>query len=164
MGSTKHEQVTLVIDENLEFEVDRGIASLINACWHNGAVTISSCEKTDSGTAYITFMDPLCADQFLFNAFAYDDIYWDDNKVDPADWEWKTNGPFGPKDDLTNTVHVYFPPEIIELLTESLASKQSDPPTDPPEPGEMISAALPEVEEEVQRHIAEIEKHKEEDD
>jgi|TARA_B100001971_G_C17776469_1_gene327526 hypothetical protein len=157
-----HEQVTLVIDENLEFEVDKGIALLINACWHNNAVTIMSCEKLDNGTAYITFMDPLCADQFLFNTFAYGDIYWDGKKVDPADWEWKTYGPSGSKDRPYNSVNVYFPPELIELLTESLASEQPDPPADPPEPGKMISALLPEVEEEFQRLFSEMQGRKKE--
>ena len=147
-----HEQITLSIDENLEFEVDKGIAFLINACWDNGAPTVMSCENTDGGTASITFVDPLCADKFLFGIFAHGDIYWDGKKVDPADWKWKTYGPFNDKDGSTrNTVTVSFPPELIELLTENLTSEKSDPPADPPEPGEMISAFLPEVEEEFQR-------------
>ena len=161
---TIHEQITLSIDENLKFEVDKGIAFLINACWDNGAPTVMSCEKTDPGTAYITFVNSLCADHFLFGIFALGDIFWDGNKCDPANWEWETYGPFGPKDRPYNTVTVYFPPELIELLTEILASEKSGPPADPPEPGEMISALLPEVQEEVQRQIAEFEKHKGEDD
>ena len=161
---TIHEQVTLVIDENLEFEVDKRIASLINACWHNGAMTVMSCEKTEPGTAYITFVNSLCADRFLFGMFAYGDIYWDGKKVYPADWEWKTYGPFDDKDGSTrNTVTVSFPPELIELLTKNLTSEKSDPPTDPPEPGEMISAFLPEVEEEFQRLFSEALEREEED-
>ena len=160
---TIHEQVILVIDENLEFEVDKRIASLINACWHNGAMTVMSCEKTEPGTAYITFVNSLCADRFLFGMFAYGDIFWDGSKVDPADWEWKTE-PFDHEDGGTTiVVNVYFPPELIELLTESLASEKPDPPADPPEPGKMISALLPEVEEEFQRLFSEALEREEED-
>ena len=155
---TIHEQVILVIDENLEFEVDKRIASLINACWHNGAMTVMSCEKTEPGTAYITFVNSLCADRFLFGMFAYGDIYWDGNKVDPADWEWKTE-PFDHEDgETTVVVNVYFPPELIELLTDALMKLHH------PERGEMVSAVLPEVKEEVQRLLAAIGKYGEEDD
>ena len=155
---TIHEQVILVIDENLEFEVDKRIASLINACWHNGAMTVMSCEKTELGTAYITFVNSLCADRFLFGMFAYGDIYWDGNKVDPADWEWKTE-PFDHEDgETTVVVNVYFPPELIELLTDALMKLHH------PERGEMVSAVLPEVKEEVQRLLAAIGKYGEEDD
>ena len=155
---TIHEQVILVIDENLEFEVDKRIASLINACWHNGAMTVMSCEKTEPGTAYITFVNSLCADRFLFGMFAYGDIYWDGNKVDPADWEWKTE-PFDHEDgETTVVVNVYFPPELIELLTDALMKLHH------PERGEMVSAVLPEVKEVIQRLLAAIEKYGEEDD
>ena len=155
---TIHEQVILVIDENLEFEVDKRIASLINACWHNGAMTVMSCEKTEPGTAYITFVNSLCADRFLFGMFAYGDIFWDGSKVDPADWEWKTE-PFDHEDGGTPiVVNVYFPPELIELLTDALMKLHH------PERGEMVSAVLPEVKEEVQRLLAAIEKYGEEDD
>ena len=161
---TIHEQVILKLDEDLQFAVDKGIASLIHACWHYGGQTVASCENNSEGKAWIQFLNPLAADDFLTGIFADGDIYWDGNKVDPADWEWKTE-PFDHEDGGTPiVVNVYFPPELIELLTESLASEKSDPPADPPEPGEMISAFLPEVEEEFQRLFSEIHEQEEEDD
>ena len=160
-----HEQVTrridsvvLGTDEDLEFAVDKGIAPLIDACFYYGGPTVASCENNSEGKAWIQFLNPLAADDFLTGIFADGDIYWDGNKVDPADWEWKTE-PFDHEDgETTVVVNLYFPPELIELLTDALMKLHH------PERGEMVSAVLPEVKEEVQRLLAAIEKYSEEDD
>ena len=159
MDETRHEQTTLKIsrqhgwpdDDGLEFPVDKGMVSLIEACWYNGAATLMSCEKTDLGTAYITFMDLACADKFLVGICANGDIYFDGNKVHPSDWQWTTYGPVGPTAYPTTTVNVYFPPELIGLLTERIKSEN----TNFPVPGKMITAVLPEAGEEIQRLFAE---------
>ena len=112
-----HEQVILKLDEDLQFEVDKGIASLIHACWHYGGQTVASCENNSEGKAWIQFLNPLAADDFLTGIFADGDTYWDGKEVDPTDWEWETVTVDGSEHI---NVTVYFPPELIELLTDSL--------------------------------------------
>ena len=149
-----HEQVILKLDEDLQFAVDKGIASLIHACWHYGGQTVASCENNSEGKAWIQFLNPLAADDFLTGIFADGDTYWDGKEVDPTDWEWETVTVDGSEHI---NVTVYFPPELIELLTDSLIPWHL-------EPGWMISTVFPEVKEEVQRLLAESEKSEEEDD
>ncbi len=102
--------ITLKVRPGLEFEVDRKILPLVEACWKSGILVLQSDAWSSAGTVRLHFASTTFADQFLTNVFADGDLYWDSGlktqalsnwheleaciKVTPEDWHWEINFEF----------------------------------------------------------------------
>lgn len=102
--------VALKVGPGLEFEVDRKILPLVEACWKSGILVLQSDAWSSIGTVRLHFASTTFADQFLANIFSDGDLYWDSGlktqalsnwhaleaciKVTPEDWHWEINFEF----------------------------------------------------------------------
>ena len=102
--------VTLELAQDLCFEVDQKIISLVEACWKSGVFVLQSDAWSNTGTVRLHFPSTTFADQFLTNLFSDGDLYWSSEtkssmlsnwipletfaQITPEDWHWEINFEF----------------------------------------------------------------------
>ena len=102
--------VRLELTQDLSFEVDQKIISLVEACWKSGVFVLQSDAWSNTGTVRLHFPSTTFADQFLTNVFSDGDLYWNSGQkssmlsnwvpletfaqITPEDWHWEINFEF----------------------------------------------------------------------
>tara|TARA_B100000029_G_scaffold236827_1_gene233890 strand:+ start:977 stop:1639 length:663 start_codon:yes stop_codon:yes gene_type:complete len=102
--------VNLKLTDDLSFEVDQKIVSLVEACWKSGVFVLQSDAWSHAGTVRLHFPSTTFADQFLANVFSDGDLFWNSGQkspilsnwtpletfvqITPEDWHWEMNFEF----------------------------------------------------------------------
>ena len=102
--------VNFKLTDDLSFEVDQKIVSLVEACWKSGIFVLQSDAWSNAGTVRLHFPSTTFADQFLANVFSDGDLFWNSGQkssilsnwtpletfvqITPEDWQWEMNFEF----------------------------------------------------------------------
>lgn len=102
--------VNFKLTDDLSFEVDQKIVSLVEACWKSGIFVLQSDAWSNAGTVRLHFPSTTFADQFLANVFSNGDLFWNSGQkssilsnwtpletfvqITPEDWQWEMNFEF----------------------------------------------------------------------
>lgn len=102
--------VKFKLTDDVSFEVDQKIVSLVEACWKSGVFVLQSDAWSDSGTVRLHFPSTTFADQFLTNILSDGELYWSSGQkssvlsnwtplemfvqITPEDWHWEMNFEF----------------------------------------------------------------------
>ena len=102
--------VKFKLTEDVSFEVDQKIVSLVEACWKSGVFVLQSDAWSNSGTVRLHFPSTTFADQFLTNILSDGELYWSSGQkssvlsnwtplemfvqITPEDWHWEMNFEF----------------------------------------------------------------------
>ena len=68
--------VKFKLTDDVSFEVDQKIVSLVEACWKSGVFVLQSDAWSNSGTVRLHFPSTTFADQFLTNILSDGELYW----------------------------------------------------------------------------------------
>ena len=98
------------LTDDVSFEVDQKIVSLVEACWKSGVFVLQSDAWSNSGTVRLHFPSTTFADQFLTNILSDGELYWSSGQkssvlsnwtpletfvqITPEDWHWEMNFEF----------------------------------------------------------------------
>ena len=102
--------VKFKLTDDVSFEVDQKIVSLVEACWKSGVFVLQSDAWSNSGTVRLHFPSTTFADQFLTNILSDGELYWSSGQkssvlsnwaplemfvqITPEDWHWEMNFEF----------------------------------------------------------------------
>tara|TARA_B100000676_G_C17864887_1_gene725388 strand:+ start:164 stop:826 length:663 start_codon:yes stop_codon:yes gene_type:complete len=102
--------VRFKLTDDVSFEVDQKIVSLVEACWKSGVFVLQSDAWSNAGTVRLHFPSTTFADQFLTNIFSDGELYWCSGQkssilsnwnpletfvqITPEDWHWEMNFEF----------------------------------------------------------------------
>ena len=102
--------VKFKLTDDVSFEVDQKIVSLVEACWKSGVFVLQSDAWSNSGTVRLHFPSTTFADQFLTNILSDGELYWSSVQkssvlsswtplemfvqITPEDWHWEMNFEF----------------------------------------------------------------------
>ena len=102
--------VKFKLTDDVSFEVDQKIVSLVEACWKSGVFVLQSDAWSNSGTVRLHFPSTTFADQFLTNILSDCELYWSSGQkssllsnwtplemfvqITPEDWHWEMNFEF----------------------------------------------------------------------
>ena len=68
--------VNFKLTDDLSFEVDQKIVSLVEACWKSGIFVLQSDAWSNAGTVRLHFPSTTFADQVLANVFSNGNLFW----------------------------------------------------------------------------------------
>ena len=102
--------VKFKLTDDVSFEIDQKIVSLVEACWKSGVFVLQSDAWSNSGTVRLHFPSTTFADQFLTNILSDGELYWSSGQkssvlsnwtplemfvqITPEDWHWEMNFEF----------------------------------------------------------------------
>ena len=102
--------VKFKLTDDVSFQVDQKIVSLVEACWKSGVFVLQSDAWSNSGTVRLHFPSTTFADQFLTNILSDGELYWSSGQkssvlsnwtplemfvqITPEDWHWEMNFEF----------------------------------------------------------------------
>ena len=136
--------VNLKLTDDLSFEVDQKIVSLVEACWKSGIFILQSDAWSNAGTVRLHFPSTTFADQFLANVFYDGDLFWSSGQkssilsnwtpletfvqITPEDWQWEMNFEFM-FGNLENPDLVESALDYLEMTPQKIADEMTNEPS-----------------------------------
>ena len=136
--------VNFKLTDDLSFEVDQKIVSLVEACWKSGIFILQSDAWSNAGTVRLHFPSTTFADQFLANVFSDGDLFWSSGQkssilsnwtpletfvqITPEDWQWEMNFEFM-FGNLENPDLVESALDYLEMTPQKIADEMTNEPS-----------------------------------
>ena len=136
--------VNFKLTDDLSFEVDQKIVSLVEACWKSGIFILQSDAWSNAGTVRLHFPSTTFADQFLANVFYDGDLFWSSGQkssilsnwtpletfvqITPEDWQWEMNFEFM-FGNLENPDLVESALDYLEMTPQKIADEMTNEPS-----------------------------------
>ena len=136
--------VNFKLTDDLSFEVDQKIVSLVEACWKSGIFVLQSDAWSNAGTVRLHFPSTTFADQFLANVFSDGDLFWNSGQkssilsnwtpletfvqITPEDWPWEMNFEFM-FGNLENPGLIESALAYLEMTPQKIADEMTNEPS-----------------------------------